>query len=288
VKEIVVLSGKGGTGKTTIVGSFAAMANSKVLADCDVDAADLHLLLQPDVAEEHEFWSGQVASIDPDRCTQCGICRDSCRFDAIRNFMVDALACEGCGLCYRLCPESAVSMNRCLSGRWFKSKTAYGPLLHARLDPGQENSGRLVAVVRQQARIIAHREGFEFIISDGPPGIGCPVISSLTGASLALLVTEPTPSGMHDLERVLGVCRHFGVWAAVCINKCDLDTENAGRIAELCEKESVPILGYIPFDEAVTEAISQGLPLVEFSEGPASCSVQDLWQRLRSQAILPV
>ncbi|GAI43876.1 unnamed protein product, partial [marine sediment metagenome] len=211
MKEVVVLSGKGGTGKTSIVGSFAALAKSKVLADCDVDAADLHLLLQPTIREEHEFWSGQVAVIDGEKCTRCGLCQDICRFAAIKEFEVDAISCEGCGFCSHVCPAEAITMKENLAGHWFISDTIYSPLVHARLGITQENSGKLVAAVRQQARQMAENQEVDFIISDGPPGIGCPVISSLSGASLALLVTEPTLSGIHDLERVLGVCRHFSV-----------------------------------------------------------------------------
>ncbi len=206
MEELVVLSGKGGTGKTSIVGSFAALAKHKVLVDCDVGAADLHLLLQPIMREKHEFWSGQTAFIDKQMCTECGLCQDLCRFVAIENFKVDLVSCEGCGFCYHICPEEAVIMQENLSGSWFISDTSFGPLVHARLGIAQENSGKLVALVRKQARQIAEREGAGYIISDGPPGIGCPVISSLSGANLALLVTEPTLSGIHDLERVLGIC----------------------------------------------------------------------------------
>ncbi|GAI55778.1 unnamed protein product, partial [marine sediment metagenome] len=192
MKEVVVLSGKGGTGKTSIVGSFAALAESKVLADCDVDAADLHLLLNPSIKEENEFWSGEVAVIDDEKCTQCGLCQDVCRFDAINDFKVDPISCEGCGFCYHICPDEAITMRENLSGQWFISDTKYGPLVHARLGIAQENSGKLVAVVRQRAKQIADKHDFDYIISDGPPGIGCPVISSLSGANVALLVTEPT------------------------------------------------------------------------------------------------
>ena len=218
MKEIVILSGKGGTGKTTIVGSFAALAERKVLADCDVDAADLYLLLSPSRKQKSEFWSGQVAVINEEKCTQCDLCQELCRFDAIIDFKIDPVSCEGCGFCSHICPVEAITMRENMAGHWFISETKYGPLVHARLGIAQENSGKLVAVVRQQAKKIAENEGADLIISDGPPGIGCPVISSLSGVSLALLVTEPTLSGMHDLERVLGVCHHFGIPALVCIN----------------------------------------------------------------------
>jgi len=284
MREIVALSGKGGTGKTTMVASFAALAKSKVLADCDVDAADLHLLLSPRIIEEREFWSAKVASINRDRCNECGLCERVCRFDAISGFEVDSLACEGCGFCHRVCPEEAITLNQRLSGHWFISWTKYGPLVHARLGPGQENSGKLVAAVRQQARAMAYKQGVEFVLSDGPPGIGCPVVSALTGVSLALVVTEPTPSGIHDLERILGVCRHFRVPAAVCINKYDLDEGNTRLIEACCEKADVPVLSRIPFDTVVTDAIVRGVPLVEHSEGAVSRQIEKLWQKLSSTA----
>jgi len=283
MKEVVVLSGKGGTGKTSIVGSLAALAKNKVLADCDVDAADLHLLLKPRLKKEAEFWSGQVAVIDPERCTQCGLCPELCRFNAIKDFRVDPVSCEGCGFCSRICPAEAITMKENMSGYWFVSDTKYGPLVHARLGIAQENSGKLVAVVRQQARKIAESEGEDLIISDGPPGIGCPVISSLSGASLALLVTEPTLSGMHDLERVLGVCRHFGVAALVCINKCDLNEENARQIESQCLSQGVEIVGRIPFDNIVSQSIAQGVPLVEYSKGEVSREIERMWRALSAR-----
>jgi MinD superfamily P-loop ATPase len=282
MKEIVVLSGKGGTGKTTVVASLAALATSKLLCDCDVDAADLHLLLEPQIKEEREFWSGKVATIDAAQCTRCGLCQELCRFDAIKDFAVDSVACEGCGFCYRVCPEEAIAMEENLAGHWFVSETRYGPLVHAKLGPAQENSGKLVAVVRQQARIIAHKQGLPLVLSDGPPGIGCPVISSLTGASLALIVTEPTPSGSHDMERILQVCRHFQVPSAVCINKYDLDEENSRGIEGYCRRYEVPLLARIPFDDGAIEAIRQGMPLVEYSDGAASREIERLWHRLSS------
>ena len=282
MKEIVVLSGKGGTGKTTVVASLAALATGRLLCDCDVDAADLHLLLEPRIKEEQEFWSGKVATIDAAQCTRCDLCQELCRFDAIKGFAVDPVACEGCGFCCRVCPEGAISMEENLAGHWFVSETRYGPLVHARLGPAQENSGKLVAVVRQQARIIAHKEGLPLVLSDGPPGIGCPVISSLTGASLALIVTEPTPSGSHDMERILQVCSHFQVPSAVCINKYDLDEENSRSIEGYCRRYEVPLLARIPFDDGAIEAIRQGVPLVEYSDGAASREIERLWHRLSS------
>ncbi len=280
MKEVVILSGKGGTGKTSIVGSFAALAQSKVLADCDVDAADLHLLLSPSAKEENEFWSGQVAVIDEENCTECGLCQDVCRFDAINDFKVDPISCEGCGFCSHICPVEAIVMEENMAGHWFISDTKYGPLVHAKLGIAQENSGKLVAVVRQQAKQIAEKHGVDYIISDGPPGIGCPVISSLSGANLALLVTEPTLSGIHDLERVLGVCHHFGVQAMVCINKYDINENNTRRIEGYCLSQKVEVAARIPFDNAVTEAIVQGLPVVEYYQGKVTSEIESLWQRI--------
>jgi MinD superfamily P-loop ATPase len=280
MKEIVVLSGKGGTGKTSIVGSFAALAKSKVLVDCDVDAADLHLLLQPAIREKHEFWSGQVAVIDGEKCTSCGLCQELCRFRAIKDFKVDAISCEGCGLCAHICPTEAITMKENLAGHWFISETKYGSLVHARLGVAQENSGKLVATVRQQARRIAEKEGADYVISDGPPGIGCPVISSLSGASLALLVTEPTLSGIHDLERVFGVCHHFGVPALVCINKYDINKDNTREIGRYCRSQEVEVAARIPFDNVVTEAMIHGLPVVEYFDNGVSTRIKMLWKRV--------
>jgi len=280
MKEVVVLSGKGGTGKTSLVGSFAALAQSKVLADCDVDAADLHLLLSPSVKEKHEFWSEQVAIIDEEKCTQCGLCQDECHFNAINDFRVDPISCEGCGFCFQICPAEAIMMKESLSGHWFISDTKYGPLVHARLGIAQENSGKLVALVRQQAKLIAEKQGADYIVSDGPPGIGCPVISSLSGASLALLVTEPTLSGMHDLERVLGVCHHFGVLSLVCINKYDLNEDNTHQIESYCTNRGVEVASKIPFDNVVTEALVQGLPIVEYCQGKVTDEIESLWHHV--------
>jgi MinD superfamily P-loop ATPase len=277
VKEIVVLSGKGGTGKTSLVGSFAALAKSKVLVDCDVDAADLHLILQPTRQKEQEFWSGQVAVINPDKCIQCDVCRSLCRFEAIKDYQVDAISCEGCGFCSRMCPVEAISMKDCLAGCWFVSNTRFGCIVHARLGTAQENSGKLVATVRKEARNIAERDKLDYIISDGPPGIGCPVISSLSGTNLAVLVTEPTLSGIHDLERVLEVCRHFEVPSMVCINKFDINEENTRKIETYCRDQKIEVAARIPFDNVVTEAMIKGLPVVEVSNGQVSKEIAHLW-----------
>ncbi len=283
MREIVVLSGKGGTGKTIVVASLAALADNKVLCDCDVDAANLHLVLQPTVKETHEFWGLKVAVIDPEACTGCGLCVDACRFDAIDEFQVAPLACEGCGFCLHVCPEQAVTMVDTLAGHWYVSDTRYGPLVHARLGAGQENSGKLVTAVRQKARLIAKDEDSAYILSDGPPGIGCPVISSLSGASLALIVSEPSLSAIHDLERVLAVCRHFGVAPLVCINKYDLDEANSRHIEDYCRRAGIDVAVKIPFDTVVTDAIAQGVPVVDFSDGLVSRKMEELWRVLAAR-----
>jgi len=251
-----------------------------VLVDCDVDAADLHLILQPVVRQKQEFWSGQTATIDDSRCTQCGLCQELCRFKAISDFKVNRTSCEGCGFCSHICPSEAITMKENLAGRWFISDTSYGPLIHARLGIAQENSGKLVATVRKQAREIAEKQKMDYIISDGPPGIGCPVISSLSGASLALLVTEPTLSGIHDLERVLDVCHYFSVPALVCINKYDINEVNSRQIETYCHTEGADVVAKIPFDNVFTEAMVHGMPVVKYSDGVVSQQIKRLWQNV--------
>jgi MinD superfamily P-loop ATPase len=249
------------------------------MVDCDVDAADLHLLLKPVTQQEHEFWGGQKAVIDKDKCNLCGLCQEVCRFDAINDeFHIDPISCEGCGFCYNVCPIEVIMMQENLSGHWFISETDYGPLVHARLGVAQENSGKLVALVRQQAKMIAEKQGVDYIISDGPPGIGCPVISSISGVSLAIIVTEPTLSGMHDLERVLDVCRHFSVPALVCINKYNLNEDNSRQIESYCQSQGIELAAKIPFDNVVTEALVHGLPVVEYSDNNVSHQIKALCQ----------
>jgi len=279
VRELVVISGKGGTGKTSLTASFAALAAGRVVtADCDVDAPDLHFLLKPVQRDEHDFFASQVADIDGDRCTACGSCREHCRFDAIDScHVVDEVACEGCGMCELVCPHGAVQMRSVSSGRWFLSDTRYGPLVHARLNFGEGNSGKLVARVRDEARKAARAAAASLILVDGPPGIGCPVIASLGGATGALIVTEPSPSGLHDLRRVAAVCEHFNVPAAVCINRCDLDRELAQRISSEAEKDGLPLLGCIPYDNNITRALLDGQTAVEYGRGPASDNIKKMW-----------
>jgi len=283
MNEIVIISGKGGTGKTSIAASFAAIGESEVLADCDVDASDLHLVLSPTVVDKGEFWSGKKARIEEEKCNECGLCQELCRFNAIKDFKVDHLSCEGCGFCFHACPAGAIVMEDVLSGHWFASETRYGPLVHARLIPGEENSGKLVALVRQKAKTLAEEKALKYIITDGPPGIGCPVISSLSGAAMALLVAEPTMSGVSDLERAVGVCNHFGIPAAVCINKYDLNEEIGREIERYCSQRGIELIGKLPFDEAFVEAISKGVPVVEYSKGSIRNEIERMWETIATR-----
>jgi len=277
MKELTVISGKGGTGKTSIVGVFASLAESAVIADCDVDAADLHLILQPEVVEEHEFRSGLVAVINPSLCNDCGDCRELCRFDAIdEQYTVDPIKCEGCGVCADNCPVEAISMVPDKAGRWFVSETRFGPMVHAKLGIGQENSGRLVSIVRSKAKEIGEARGLALGIVDGSPGIGCPVISSITGTDLVVVVTEPTQSGLHDMERVLELAKHFRVKAAVCVNKYDLNPDVAQQIERLCENKRLAFLGAIPYDSAVTEAMVAGKTVAEYG-GAAAAALEKVF-----------
>lgn len=278
MKELVVLSGKGGTGKTSLTACFASLAQNKILVDCDVDAADLYLVLKPQTKKENEFWGGQVALIDKGKCTECGLCQEVCRFGAIKDYFVDKISCEGCGLCFQICPVDAIAMRASMAGHWFISETNYGTLIHAKLGIAEENSGRLVTLIRDSARRVAEKEKLDYIINDGPPGIGCPVIASLSGANLALLVIEPTLSGIHDFERIIGVCRHFSVPIMVCINKYDINEENSCHIEDYCHRNGIEVAAKIPFDNAVTEAIVQGLPVTEYSDNEVTRQVKELWQ----------
>ena len=275
ITEIVVVSGKGGTGKTTVSASLAFTSRDAVVSDCDVDAANMALLLKGTVVQTNEFQGMHKARIDPQKCDACGICEESCRFDAIRAPQIDSILCEGCGLCSRLCPRQAIEMHAEACGYWFVSNTVRGPMVHARLEPGGDNSGMLVTAVRDTARQICLSEGRSLIVTDGPPGIGCPVISSLTGADLALIVTEPTLSGVHDLERVLQLCRRLDVPAAVCINKFDLNEEMTKRI-QTEVGPNIPIVGLIPYDEAVPRAMADGLPVLAIG-GPAANAITEMW-----------
>ncbi len=289
MKQLVILSGKGGTGKTSVAAALAHLASLEmriVLADADVDAANLELVLEPTKLEEHVFMGGQVAIIDPDLCQLCGRCYEVCRFEAIvpgdDTYRVDPLACEGCASCVYQCPEGAIHSEEQQAGLWFRSDTRFGPLFHAHLFAAQENSGKLVTLVKQHGRLLALDEGRKLLIVDGPPGIGCPVISANAGADLALLVTEPTVSGVHDLERILGTVNHFRVPAMVLINKADVNPAHTAGIEAYCRAQGIDLVGNLPYDTVVTEAMVQGQPVTIYQpEGAMAGALREVWACVR-------
>ena len=291
MKQLVILSGKGGTGKTSVAAALAHLASLDVpivLADADVDAANLELVLEPTKLEEHVFMGGQVAIIDPDLCQLCDRCYEVCRFEAIipgdDTYRVDPLACEGCASCVYQCPEGAIHSEEQQAGLWFRSDTRFGPLFHAHLFAAQENSGKLVTMVKQQGRLLALDEERELLLVDGPPGIGCPVISANAGADLALLVTEPTVSGVHDLERILGTVNHFRVPALVLINKADVNPAHTANIEAYCRTQGIELVGRLPYDTVVTEAMVQGQPVTIYEPGGAMDSaMREVWARVRKR-----
>jgi len=284
--ELVVISGKGGTGKTTVVGALASLASGKVLADCDVDAANLHLLLRPKIEEKITYEGSDLAQIEKSKCLGCGNCAKACRFGAIVSedgvYRVDPLSCEGCGVCFHVCPAGAVSLKPRLSGWIYVSRTAYGPLVHGELLPGEENTGKLVTAVKMRARAIAKDADAKWLFVDGAPGIGCPVIATLSGAHAVLIVTEPSLSALSDLKRAAELARHFRAKIAVAINKADLAPNLAEKIEREAAEQGLPVLGYIPYDEAVIRAQAMGQPVVEYDQGPAAQAIQVLWQKLSS------
>jgi len=283
LKQLVVLSGKGGTGKTTVTAALAHLASEEmplVLADADVDAANLELVLDPVRQEVHDFWSGNLAIVDPAACTACGRCAEVCRFEAVIAgdvYQVDPLACEGCAACAYQCPVEAIAMQEQHAGRWFRSETRFGPLFHAHLFAGRENSGKLVTTVKQQANVYALDTKAALLLIDGPPGIGCPVISASVGTDLALLVVEPTISGAHDLERVLATTEHFRVPAMVAINKADLNPARSDQIAAYCSERGIEVVGRIPYDTVVTEAMVAGQPVTAVEDGAVSRALREVW-----------
>lgn len=293
MKQLVILSGKGGTGKTSLAAAFAHLAHDgaspvrAVLADADVDAANLELVLSPNRLETHDFIGGSVAVINPRLCRACGNCETACRFDAIlpgSTYRVDPIACEGCAACLYQCPEEAICMEAQTAGQWYRSDSRYGPLFHADLKPAQENSGKLVTLVKQQARLAALDGNFPLLIVDGPPGIGCPVISALSGADLALVVAEPTASGVHDMQRILETAAHFRVPALVCVNKADLYPEGAAQIEAFCRERGLKMIGRIPFDETVGAAMKAGEPVTAFRSGaPAAEAILQIWKTVSRQ-----
>ena len=284
IREIVIVSGKGGTGKTSLTAAFAALAKNSILCDADVDAADLHLLMQPEVKEQTDFMGGSKAVIDPDLCTGCGTCRTLCRFDAISDrYEVDPIRCEGCGVCVDFCPEQAIGfpVQRC--GEWFVSDTRFGPMVHARLGIAEENSGRLVSLVRTKTRQLAEARGLELILTDGPPGIGCPVIAAIGGATALVIVVEPTVSGIHDMERVVDLAAHFRVPGMVIVNKYDLNVEMTETIEQLAVQRNLVVLGRVPFDPVFTRSMVQGQTLFEYGEEtPTRQVVRDIWAKIIS------
>ena len=267
MKQLTVVSGKGGTGKTTLTAAFASLAKNAVIADCDVDAADMHLILKPEVLETGDYCGLMVAEIDPERCVECGRCRELCRFGAVdQNFMINPYNCEGCAVCTAACPENAVSMKPRISGQVFSSRTRFGPLAHAKLGIGEEASGKLVSAVRERAKKLAEQYEKDLIIIDGPPGIGCPVIAAISGTDLVFVVSEPTVSGVHDLKRVLELTKHFRIPVAVCINKYDINEKNSLEIEELCAAGDVSVLGRLPYTDEVTGAMLREKTIIEYVE----------------------
>jgi MinD superfamily P-loop ATPase len=289
MKQLVILSGKGGTGKTCLAAAFAHLASQSpladqvVLADADVDAANLELVLQPRLLEHEDFRGGQIAVIDQNTCVSCGDCEAVCRFDAIHHtddlYQIDPIACDGCAACVYQCPNGSITMQEQVAGTFCVSDTRYGPLYHANLHPGRENSGKLVTLVKQRARLRAMDEGRQLVLVDGPPGIGCPVISAASGADLALIVAEPTAAGVHDMKRILQTTEHFHLRALVCINKSDIYLLGTKLIEAYCWDSDFELAGRIPFDETVTEAMVHGEPVTTYRpDAPASRAIVDIWR----------
>jgi MinD superfamily P-loop ATPase len=287
MKQIAILSGKGGTGKTTITASFAVLAKKAVIADCDVDAPDLHMLLHPEVIETQEVKGSKIAVIDKKKCFDWGICRKKCRFGAITaDLKVDPIACEGCGVCTFVCPAGAVTLAEKNSGYAYISKTKYGFMAHALLNPSEGNSGKLVTLVRQNAKILSKQENSDLIIIDGPPGIGCPVIASVTGVDAGLVVTEPTMPGIHDLKRALQLLEHFSVTPFVCVNMYDINKDNTEKIVGFCKENNVEVVGKIPFSLKVTEAMVNGKTIVKHSpRGTVAKEIARVWERMSSSLL---
>lgn len=293
MKQIVILSGKGGTGKTSLTAALAHIAadrNTLVLADADVDAANLEILLSPEKLEEHSFSGGYKAEIDQNMCSGCGRCLDICRFNAVippapsdSSYRIDRISCEGCNSCVYQCPENAITSYRAVAGAWFVSRSAYGTLYHAEMKAGEENSGKLVTTVKNAAIKKCSEFSDPVLLVDGPPGIGCPVIASCAGADLAVISTEPGVSAIHDLSRILETVRHFGIMPAVCINRYDINPEKTSEIEAFCEKDGIPLLGRIPYDPNVTRSMSKGLPVNAYDpSSPASTAISGIWKEVSS------
>jgi len=294
VKEIVVISGKGGTGKTSITAAFAALAENAVLADCDVDAADLHLILQPQIRETHDFSGGKLARVRPDACGGCGRCVEVCRFGAValtgagndvvgKTYAVDPVACEGCGVCVHFCPVKAIDFEEATNGQWFVSDTRFGPMVHAKLGIAEENSGKLVSLIRKETKRIAAEHDRDLMIVDGSPGIGCPVIASISGEDLVLVVTEPTMSGEHDLGRVVELAQHFGIPAMVCVNKWDINPGITERIEATARERDLRMAGRIAYDASVTKAQVARQSIPEYGEAILTSQITALWRTVRAE-----
>ena len=291
MKELVVISGKGGTGKTSIAAAFASLAQKAVVADCDVDAADLHLVLSPTIRQRYDFSGGKQATIISEKCIGCGKCVKMCRFEAInldgpanglidKTYRVDPVSCEGCKVCVEFCPVNAIDFEDTINGQWFVSDTRFGPMVHAKLGIAEENSGKLVTLIRREAKRIAEEQKKDLLIIDGSPGIGCPVIASITGSDLVLVVTEPTLSGKHDLERVAQLTANFGIKTLVCINKADINPEMSRNIAKDAKNKGLKVIGEIPYDEAFTKAQIMKATLIEYTSGDIADKVKALWREV--------
>ncbi|MCG2726144.1 MAG: P-loop NTPase [Elusimicrobia bacterium] len=287
MRELVIISGKGGTGKTIITGAFASLAKNKVLADCDVDAADLHLILKPKIKEEQEFLSGTEAVINKDLCNECGLCRRLCRFDAIsEDFLVNPIACEGCNFCAFACPQKAIAMQKNPKGKYFVSDTKFGHFAHAKLGIAQDNSGKLVSLVKKQANEIGQKLKSDWIIIDGSPGIGCPVIASMSGVNCALIVTEPTMSGLHDADRIIKTARHFNAPIKLIINKYDLNPVMSKKIEAYCKNNDISVLGKLAFDKTVVEAMVEGKTIIEYApNSETSNKLREIWNKIDNEVI---
>ena len=285
---MIVISGKGGTGKTSLIAAFASLAQNKVLCDADVDAADLHLIMDPHVSRRADFKSGHLAVIDRSKCSECGQCLELCKFGAISDdFKVNPVDCEGCGVCVYFCPEKAIDFPENTCGQWFISDTRFGPLVHARLGIAEENSGKLVTLVRQESKKLAEQKDLDLILTDGPPGVGCPVIASIGGASAVLVVAEPSLSGIHDMQRVVQLAKHFKVPALVCVNKFDLNLDLTRNIENFARDEGLPYLGRIPFDPIFTKAMVQGQTIFEYnSDSSGGQAVKKIWNNLSEKLAL--
>jgi len=282
MKQILVISGKGGTGKTVISGAITALADDRIIVDCDVDAADLHLLLHPVIKERNEFRGGHTAIIDKKLCKKCGKCLQVCRFNAIKpDFSIESFSCEGCRLCSRICPCGAIRMEENVAGEWYISDTKYGPFVHAKLGIAEENSGKLVSKIRQVAKDLADKLNKKYIIIDGPPGIGCPVIASLSGVDCALIVTEPTLSGLCDARRVMELADHFKIPVSLVVNKYDLNPEMSDKIEYFCKERSIPVVGKIPFDPQVVMSVVAGKTIMEYAGASIKNQIMCIWEKIR-------